>query len=483
MEALQAQRSVELAWRPNPGPQTDAIECQADELFYGGSAGGGKTDLLLGIAGLKHTTSIIFRRVFPNLRAIIERSREIYGRKNSYNESLHIWRLGSKLIEFGAIQYEKDKENYRGRPHDFYGWDEVAEFSETQFRFVNAWNRSVTKNQRCRVIATGNPPTTPEGEWVIKYWAPWLDPQHERPAEPGELRWFARVDDKDVEVADGKSFTHGGIEIMPRSRTFIPARLSDNPFLAESGYGSVLQALPEPLRSQLLFGDFNLKYEENPWQVIPREWVWTAQERWKDAGTPSAQMDALGVDVARGGKDRTVLTPRHGNYFAAQTVLDSSPDGQAAAGAIVSLLNGVSAQVLIDVIGIGASCYDIAKESCDAIPINFAEHSDFVDKSGKLKMVNVRAEAYWSMREALDPRSGKEITLPPDKELENELCAARWELRSNGIKIEDKEEIMARIGRSPDKADSLVIAHLKRARAAGVTHTPRQDVLLKRRIL
>src|SRR3989304_781270 len=214
VEALQALRSVELAWRPNPGPQTDAIECQADELFYGGSAGGGKTDLLLGIAGLKHTTSIIFRRVFPNLRAIIERSREIYGRENSYNESLHIWRLGSKLIEFGAIQYEKDKENYRGRPHDFYGWDEVAEFSETQFRFVNAWNRSVTKNQRCRVIATGNPPTTPEGEWVIKYWAPWLDPQHERPAELGELRWFARVDDKDVEVADGKSFTHGGTEIM-----------------------------------------------------------------------------------------------------------------------------------------------------------------------------------------------------------------------------------------------------------------------------
>jgi hypothetical protein len=180
--------STDVAWTPNPGPQTLALESEADELFYGGAAGGGKTDLLLGVAGTRHKHSIVFRRIFPSMRNIIERSREIYNTRNSthardsYNESLHVWRLlNGRMVEFGAMQYEKNKEDYRGRPHDLYGWDELPEFTESQFRFVNAWNRSTDPGQRCRVIATGNPPTSSEGQWVIKYWAPWLDPNHPQP--------------------------------------------------------------------------------------------------------------------------------------------------------------------------------------------------------------------------------------------------------------------------------------------------------------
>ena len=44
------QRTRDMAWIPNPGPQTEAYYCEADELLYGGEAGGGKTDLLLGLA-------------------------------------------------------------------------------------------------------------------------------------------------------------------------------------------------------------------------------------------------------------------------------------------------------------------------------------------------------------------------------------------------------------------------------------------------
>ena len=39
-----------MAWVPNPGPQTQAFLCEADELFYGGEAGGGKTDLGIGLS-------------------------------------------------------------------------------------------------------------------------------------------------------------------------------------------------------------------------------------------------------------------------------------------------------------------------------------------------------------------------------------------------------------------------------------------------
>src|SRR5262249_58022080 len=81
---------------------------------------------------------------------------------------------------------------------------------------------------------------------------------HPRPAKPGEIRWYAMVDGREVEREDGQEFIHKGETIRPKSRTFIPARLLDNPYLMATGYGATLQALPEPLRSQLLYGDFSI---------------------------------------------------------------------------------------------------------------------------------------------------------------------------------------------------------------------------------
>src|SRR5262249_18377767 len=150
--------------------------------------------------------------------------------------------------------------------------------------------------QRCRVVATGNPPTSSEGEWVIRYWAPWLDPQHHDPAAPGELRWFARVDDKDVEVEGGKPFRHKGETITPRSRTLIRGRVTDNRVLMDRGYMGVLQSQPEPLRSQMLYGDFSIGLKDDAWQVIPTAWVRAAQARWRPDGHGGALLTALGVD-------------------------------------------------------------------------------------------------------------------------------------------------------------------------------------------
>ena len=48
-----------MPWVPNPGPQTEAFFSKADEVFYGGQAGGGKTDLLLGLALTAHTKSLV----------------------------------------------------------------------------------------------------------------------------------------------------------------------------------------------------------------------------------------------------------------------------------------------------------------------------------------------------------------------------------------------------------------------------------------
>jgi hypothetical protein len=175
--------------------------------------------------------------------------------------------------------------------------------------------------------------------------------------------------------------------------------------------------------------------------------------RWSDLGLSP---DVIGCDVARGGDDQTVKAPRKGNWFARLEKHPgrTTPDGQS----VVDLL-ATKATINIDVIGVGASAYDIGRmRGLSMIPINFGAGSSATDKSGTLHFVNKRAECYWSLREALDPSSGLDVALPPDLELEADLCAPRWKSQSNGIKIEDKEEIKKRLGRSPDNADAVVLA-------------------------
>lgn len=460
---------VKPIWEPNPGPQTLAYESEADELLYGGSAGSGKTDLALGLAGTRHHHSVIFRREFPRVRGIIERSRELYNAagsnhaKDSYNESLHIWRLADgRMIEFSSLQYEKDVENQRGRPRDLYVFDELTEFSEFQYRFVTAWNRTTRPGQRCRIVGTCNPPTNAEGRWVIKYWGPWLDPHYPNPAQPGELRWFTTIDGEDVECSGPEPIEHKGEILRPRSRTFIPARLADNPFQAGTGYEAILQGLPEPLRSQMLYGDFSLSVSDDQQQVIPTEWVRLAQARWQPSPAGKLPMTAMGVDVARGGRDKTVIARRHGNWFAELIKYPGkdTPDGPAVAQLVINMHEpGSTATINVDVIGVGSSAYDfLAKHNYPARPINVASGSDATDMSGKLGFVNLRAEMLWKFREALDPLTGENLALPPDPELLADLCAARWELRSNGIKVESKDDIKKRLGRSPDCSDALLMA-------------------------
>src|ERR1700721_2828782 len=207
---LEKRRRLEAkakAWTPFPGPQTEALRSPADFLFYGGAAGGGKSDLILGAAG-GHKRSIIFRREYPQLKGIIDRSLEIYSAEGRFTKSpVPLWELsGGRSIEFGAVQHSGDEKKYQGRAHDLKAFDEITHFVESQFRYLTGWRRSADAKQRTRVIATGNPPTDTDGEWIIRFWAPWLDKTHPRPALPGELRWFTTIAGKDLEVPDNRPF-------------------------------------------------------------------------------------------------------------------------------------------------------------------------------------------------------------------------------------------------------------------------------------
>lgn len=117
--------------------------------------------------------------------------------------------------------------------------------------------------------------------------------------------------------------------------------------------------------------------------------------------------------------------------------------------------------VNVDVIGPGASVVDLARQDVSAekvVAVNFGAGVKKRDRTNLIRFVNVRAFAYWSLREALDPEKGDGIALPPDPELKADLCAPRYSARVNGIQIEDKDDISQRIGRSPDAGDAVVLA-------------------------
>jgi hypothetical protein len=473
-------------WEPNPdrdgipNPQRLAYESEADVLGFGGGAGSGKTSLLLGLAATKHKRSAIFRRTFPELRGIIEDSRKIFNAeeidhtKDSFNESLHRWSLdgGKRMVEFESCQLEKDKRKQQGRARDFFGFDEAQFFTKEIIEYITIWNRTTDPNQRCRVVLTFNPPTEDQGQWVIDYFKPWLAYlfpdayQHPSPAKPGELRWYTSIDGEEVECENDEPIEYNGETLNPRSRTFIPGTVFDNPYLLNTDYVSQLQRYEEPYRSMFLFGNFAAKADPNPLQVIPSAWVLKAQQRWRETEKPNIPINAIGIDVARGGRDKTTLAKRRENYFDELLKWPGSktPDGQSLITVVKPELDkeDFPETINVDAIGVGSSPYDMLKETYDFVSaINVAEASTFRDRSNRHGMKNKRSEMYWRMREALDPEHGDNLCLPPDNELLADLCAATYSLTSSGqILIEEKKKIKERIGRSPDLGECVLLTML-----------------------
>jgi hypothetical protein len=510
-------------WKPNVGPQTQAYLSDADVVGYGGAGGGGKTFLLLGLAAGRHKHAALFRRSFTNARDIIKKSRQIFyghnpGKGNRYNAADHVWTLrDGQIIEIHHLQHEEDKENHRGNERDLLGFDEATEFSESQVRFVAGWNRSPDPNQICQLALTFNPPMNLAGSWVVEWFLPWLaylfpdQFTHPNPAKPGELRYFVIYEDEhgndrreevdeselklyivsggnyeEVQAAelierDGITYRpqrgalRGGKVRLAKSRTFFPAKLSDNPILEATGYDAQIDALPEPMRS-LMKGKFIAKTSDSVWQVIPTEWVKLAQDRWRAGQRPPLPMTALGVDVARGKDDEevdvvikgddTALAPRYGNWFDELKVLPGNltPNGRKLAGLVLAEHRD-SAAIIIDAIGVGSSPLDYLKETRLAVHALVASAravtpagQPILDRSKKLHFFNVRAAMWWKFREMLDPEHGDDIALPPDTELAVDLCAPRWELRASGLLVESKKDIRKRIKRSTNRADAVVMA-------------------------
>ncbi len=226
-----------IIFKPNDGPQTDFLAAPETDVLYGGAAGGGKSYAMLvdplRFAHRAAHRALVLRRSMPELRELIDKSRELYPKAFpgcKFREVEKIWTFpsGAKL-EFGFLERDADVYRYQGQAYSWIGFDEITHLS-TEF----SWNYLASR------LRTTDPEITPYMRCTANpggAGATWVKKRYVNPSEPNE------------------SFTgHDGL-----TRRFIPARLEDNPYLSTDGrYEQMLKALPAVQRKQLLEGNWDV---------------------------------------------------------------------------------------------------------------------------------------------------------------------------------------------------------------------------------
>ena len=342
--------------------------------------------------------------------------------------------------------------------------DEAANIPESQIRLLLGWLRSDKPGQRCRMVLGSNPPLDSTGDWLIKFFAPWLDPQHPNPAEAGELRYFIPDEEgNDRECNKGDFMFIHGVKVFAQSRTFIPSKFTDNPFYNAEEYAKSLSALPKEAREILISGNFLLNRPDSLWQLIPKDWVKAAVKRWNTHRPQNIPMSAVGVDCAQGGADSTVLARRYDGWY--DTLIEvpgkDTPEGKDIAALVVKNRRD-GATVIVDMGGGygGATKEQLESNGIKVVGYKGTKGTSAVVKGSRIGFPNVRSEAYWAFRDALDPSQpgGSKIALPDNQRLISELCTPEYRYQNNKYKVESKEEVVSRLGRSTDYADAVIMA-------------------------
>ena len=266
---------------PQPGPQTQFLECTADIALFGGAAGGGKSYALL-LEASRFTEErgfggVIFRRTLADVKkqgSLWDSSINVYGPLAKPRLDTLSWTFPARTkITFGHLEHETDVLTWQGAQVPFIGFDELTHFTRHQFFYMLSRNRlGAGCTVRPYVRATTNPDAD---SWVAEFIEWWIDQDTgfaivER---SGVIRWFARIGDDGIKWADTKEelqVRHPGCQ--PKSFTFILSKLEDNQILmqADPGYLANLMAQDRVERERLLNGNWKIKPSSG--MYFQRQW-------------------------------------------------------------------------------------------------------------------------------------------------------------------------------------------------------------------
>lgn len=255
------ERAARIIFEPNPGPQTDFLSASEQEVLYGGAAGGGKSMGIIADPVPTFNTpmqrGLLLRRTNDELRELIGVTKSLYPRAipgANWTERDKTWVFPSgATFWMSFLDHEDDVMRYVGQAFQWIGFDELTMWPTPKPWEILRSRLRGDKGSGLYMRATTNPGQVGHA-WVKKMFidpAPWGKPFWARDIETGEiLVWpstsaFAQEND-----LVGKPMF---------KRRFIPAKLTDNPYLTRDGmYEANLLSLTEVERKKLLEGDWDI---------------------------------------------------------------------------------------------------------------------------------------------------------------------------------------------------------------------------------
>jgi len=273
----------EVAFNPNQGPQTEFLAAPERDVLYGGAAGGGKSYALLADAlRYAHNSNhrgLLLRRTLGELTELIDKSRQLYLKafpEAVFKESKSTWIFPSgATILFSYLDRDTDVTRYQGQSFNWIAIDEITHYPtpyvwEYLRSRLRTTDQSIIPYMRC----TANPGGV--GGW-------WIKKMYIDPSKSNTPFWARDVESNRILRYGSSNAEKAGKPLF--QRRFIPARLTDNPYLMASGeYEAMLNSLPEVERRRLLEGDWDVtdgaafaefdrsRHVVEPFE-IPRSWA------------------------------------------------------------------------------------------------------------------------------------------------------------------------------------------------------------------
>lgn len=331
------------------------------------------------------------------------------------------WLIGDEIVAFGRKPADYDAEAFQGI-HAAYVLVVIDEASGVPKVIWDAAETIITSKES-RMLAIGNP-DDPTGAFADS---------HAPPSTWNKIH---------ISAFDTPNFTKEPVSEIARISLLDPDWVEDK----KKKWGE-----ESPLYVSKVLGDFP---EDASDTLIPISWLEMARSQY----LMPEEETILGVDVARSGKDETVIVKRNGPVVRIISTV-SQQDTMTTTGKIIQEMYRFTAiEVKVDEVGVGGGVVDRLKElEHPVLPLNAGGAA-----SDPKRFLNARAEWYWHLRELFEPdeRTGlPNIDIDDDPTLFEQLASIRYEVKSNGkVVIESKDQMKARGLPSPDRADAVMLA-------------------------